>query len=184
MLLGEQYPMQKVAVFGNAGGGKSTLSKRLSEIAGLPLHVLDKLKYQPGGVEIPDADYQRSHQLILNQDRWIIDGFGSIDTLWERLNVADTLVFVDLPLYVHGWWVTKRFLTSFIHLPEGCPENSPIVKSALNSYRVLWLCHQRLTLRYREFIDQSRSAKQVYHLRSPKQIRQLLDEQTLAQGVE
>jgi adenylate kinase family enzyme len=169
--------MKKVAVFGNAGGGKSTLSKQLSDITELPLYVLDKLQYQPGGIEVPHEEYLRSHQLILEQERWIIDGFGSIDTLWERLNAADTLVFIDLPLYIHGWWVTKRFLTSAINPPEGYPENSPIVKSALRSYRVLWLCHQRLTPKYRKFIDQVRSAKQVYHLRSPKQIRQFLDKQ-------
>ena len=33
--------MKKVAVFGNAGGGKSTPAKRLSEISGLPLYSLD-----------------------------------------------------------------------------------------------------------------------------------------------
>jgi adenylate kinase family enzyme len=167
--------MKKVAVFGNAGGGKSTLSKQLSEMTGLPLYVLDKLQYQPGGIEVPHESYLRSHQLILDQDRWIIDGFGSIDTLWERLNTADTLVFIDLPLYTHSWWVTKRFLTSAIKSPEGYPDNSPIVKSALRSYRVLWLCHQRLTPKYREFIAQARSTKRVHHLRSPKQIAQFLD---------
>jgi adenylate kinase family enzyme len=171
--------MQKIAVFGNAGGGKSTLSLRLSKITGLPLCILDKLQYQSGGIEVSHAEYLRSHQLILEQDRWIIDGFGSIDTLWVRLNAADTLVYVDLPLYVHGWWVTKRFLTSAIYPPEGYPENSPILKSALSSYRVLWLCHQRLTPKYREFVAQARTTKQVYHLRSPKQIKQFLDEQTL-----
>jgi adenylate kinase family enzyme len=174
--------MRKVAVFGNAGGGKSTLSKQLSEITGLPLYVLDKLQYQPGGIEVPHEEYLRSHQLILDQGRWLIDGFGSIDTLWVRLAAADTLVFVDLPLYVHSWWVTQRFLTSAIQSPEGYPKNSPILKSALRSYRVLWLCHQRLTPKYREFIDQARSTKQVYHLRSPKQIQQFLDEKTLEQG--
>nr|WP_242032981.1 hypothetical protein [Coleofasciculus sp. FACHB-129] len=45
--------MKKVAVFGNAGGGKSTLSKRLSEITGLPLHVLDKIQYQAGARQFP-----------------------------------------------------------------------------------------------------------------------------------
>ena len=33
--------MKKVAVFGNAGGGKSTLSKSLAEMTGLPLVALD-----------------------------------------------------------------------------------------------------------------------------------------------
>ncbi|MGA9382767.1 MAG: hypothetical protein WBV73_28735 [Phormidium sp.] len=49
--------MKKVAVFGNAGGGKSTLSKRLSQITGLPLHPLDKIKFQSGGTEVPHEDF-------------------------------------------------------------------------------------------------------------------------------
>jgi adenylate kinase family enzyme len=87
--------MNKVAVFGNAGGGKSTLSKRLSEITGLPLHVLDKIQYLSGGVEVPYEDYKRVYQQILETDCWIIDGFGCMETLWARLAEADSLTFVD-----------------------------------------------------------------------------------------
>ncbi|XWK87846.1 MAG: adenylate kinase [Phormidium sp.] len=164
--------MKKVAVFGNAGGGKSTLSKRLSQITGLPLHVLDKIQFQSGGVEVPHEDYKRTHQQILDSDRWIIDGFGCMETLWQRLDEADSLVYVDLPLYVHFWWVTKRFITGYFKPPEGWPQNSPILKSSLSSYRVLWLCHKKLTPRYREYIKQAQSSKKVYHLRSTKQISQ------------
>ena len=95
--------MKKVAVFGNTGGGKSTLSKRLSEITGLPLYILDKIQYQSGGAEVPYEEFKRNHDRILATDRWIIEGFGSMETLWPRLNEADSLVFVDLPLYVHFW---------------------------------------------------------------------------------
>jgi len=35
--------MHRVAVFGNAGGGKSTLSKRLAEMTGLPMVALELL---------------------------------------------------------------------------------------------------------------------------------------------
>ncbi len=169
--------MKKVAVFGNAGGGKSTLSKQIADLTGLPLYALDLLQYQPGGVEVSDQDYQQAHQHLLTLDQWVIDGFGSIDTLWVRLNTADTLVFIDLPLYLHFWWVTKRFLISGIKPPEGYPENSPMFRSTMTSYRVLWLCHRRLTPKYREFIKHARSTKQVYHLRSPNQISQFLTEQ-------
>ncbi|MEG4066319.1 hypothetical protein QUA42_03025 [Microcoleus sp. Pol11C2] len=48
--------MKKIAVFGNAGGGKSTLSKRLLDITGLPLYVLDKIKYRSGGIEALQED--------------------------------------------------------------------------------------------------------------------------------
>lgn len=166
--------MEKIAVFGNAGGGKSTLSRRLAEITGLPLYVLDKIQFQAGGVPVPADAYQAAHQQILSTERWIIDGFGSIETLWPRLEAADTLVYVDLPLPLHFSWVTKRFLTGFWQPPAGWPDNSPLLQSSLNSYRALWLCHKHLTPKYRQYVEQARSDKQVYHLRSPGAIAQLL----------
>ena len=167
--------MKKVAVFGNAGGGKSTLSKRLSQITGLPLHILDKIKYQSGGTEVPPEDYKSLHQQILATDQWIIDGFGCMETLWLRLDKADTLVFVDLPLYMHGWLVTKRLITGYFKPPSGWPDNSPILRSSLNSYRVLWLCHKYLTPKYREYIEQVQNIKSVYHIRSTKDISQFFE---------
>jgi adenylate kinase family enzyme len=167
--------MKKVAVFGNTGGGKSTLSRRLSEITGLPLHVLDKIKYQPGGIEVSQEDYQRTHEHILATDRWIIDGLGCMETLWLQLDEADSLVYVDLPLYVHFWWVTKRLITGYFKPPAGWPEKSPILKSSIQSYRVLWLCHKYLTPKYREYIEQAQSIKSVYHIRSTKQILQFFE---------
>jgi adenylate kinase family enzyme len=143
----QRAAMRKVAVFGNAGGEKSTLSKKLSEITGLPLYVLDKIKYQSGGIEVSQEDYRRAHEKILVTDQWIIDGFGCMGTLLERLNEADTLVFVDLPLYVHFWLVTKRLVTGYFKLPEDWPEKNSMLKSSLNSYRVLWLCYKHLTNR-------------------------------------
>jgi len=167
--------MKKVAVFGNAGGGKSTLSKRLSEIAGLPLYILDKIQYLPGGAEVPQEEYKRTHQEILETERWIIDGFGCQETLWLRLERADTLVFVDLPLFVHFWWVTKRMIVGHFKPPEGWPENSPILSSSLSSYRALWLCYKYLTPRYREYIKQVQSTKSVYHIRSTQQMSQFIE---------
>ncbi|MBE9209423.1 adenylate kinase [Nostoc sp. LEGE 06077] len=167
--------MKQVAVFGNAGGGKSTLSQKLSQITGLPLHVLDKIKYQAGGAEVPSQDYKRIHQEILSTERWIIDGFGCMETLWSRLEQADTLVYVDLPIYVHFWWVTKRFITGYFHPPQGWPQNSPILKSSLNSYRALWLCHRYLTPKYREYIQKAQSNKNIYHIRSIEEISQFFE---------
>lgn len=168
--------MQRVAVFGNAGGGKSTLSRRLATITGLPLHVLDKIRFQPGGREVPEEEYQHIHQEILLTERWIIDGFGSIPTLWERLERADCLVHVDLPLPIHYWWVTKRLLTGCFSPPKGWPEQSPIWQSSLSSYRVLQQCHQHLTPKYRDYVQQARRTKAVYHLQSTQQIAQFLND--------
>lgn len=166
--------MKKVAVFGNAGGGKSTVSKALAEITGLPLHGLDKLKYLPGGAEVLHDRYLALHGEILARDEWIIEGYGCLSSTWLRFAEADTLVYIDLPLPLHFLWVTKRFLKGLFSPPEGWPENSPIVKGTLSSYRVLRLCHQKLTPRYREYIAEARESKKVYHLRSKREIANFL----------
>ncbi|KAI9134745.1 hypothetical protein [Acaryochloris sp. CCMEE 5410] len=164
--------MNKVAVFGNAGGGKSTLSKRLAYMTGLPWVPLDSLKYQPGGGEVPHAEFKAAHDALLKQDQWIIDGFGSPDTVWNRLAVADTLVYLDMPVLRHYWWVTKRFFEGAWVKPAGWPEQSPLLKGTLNSYAIVRLCHTKLTPRYRDYVDQAKATKQVYHLRSHPDIVQ------------
>lgn len=162
--------MKKVAVFGNAGGGKSTLSKRLAQLTSLPLVALDLLKYKPGGNEVPHEDYLAAHNKLLQQDQWIVDGFGSLDTVWQRLEVADTLIYIDLPVQQHYWWVTKRFFKGFLIPPESWPKDSPLVKGTLNSYYTVWLCHKKLTPKYREYVHTAKEAKRVYHLQSSNDI--------------
>jgi adenylate kinase family enzyme len=164
--------MKKVAVFGNAGGGKSTLSRRLADITGLPWVPLDSIKYQPGGGELPPAEFKAAHDELLKQDQWIMDGFGSLDTLWERLDTAETLVYLDMPVWRHYWWVTKRFLQSAWVPPAGWPERSPLLPGTLNAYTTVRLCHTKLTPKYREYVKQAKTTKQVYHLRSHQDIAQ------------
>ena len=166
--------MKRVAIFGNAGGGKSTLAKRLAELTRLPLHQLDKMQFGAGGAQTPHAEYLRAHAELLDEQSWIIDGFGTVETAWARFAKADTLIHVDLPLVTHFWWVTKRLLKSRIAAPEGWPENSPMWRSTMSSHRVLWPCHRKLTPRYRQLIAETAASKRVHHLRSPKEIRAFL----------
>ncbi|MEO0869719.1 MAG: adenylate kinase [Cyanobacteria bacterium J06642_11] len=174
--------MDRVAVFGNTGGGKSTLSKHLAEITGLPLVPLDLMQYKPGGERVPHAEFKAAHDALLQQERWIVDGFGSIDTVWQRLDAADTLIYLDLPVLRHYWWVTKRLIKGGWVPPEGWPENSPLVKGTLNSYNVVWLCHKKLTPKYRAYVDAAKATKRVYHLRSLTAINHF--RQTIAPGFE
>ena len=166
--------MKKVAVFGNTGGGKSTLSKKLAEITELPLYVLDKIQYKSGGEEVDYQDYRQTHDRIIESEEWIVDGYGCLETLWSRLRTADTLIYIDLPLPIHFFGVSKRLIKGLLINPEGWPENSPVIKSSLNSYRVLMACHQKLTPKYCEYVSQISEIKDVYHLRSTKDISRFL----------
>ena len=150
--------LKKVAVFGNAGAGKSTLARKLAELTRLPLHVVDKLQFRAGGEPVPHQEYLNAHAELLKSEAWIIDGFGG----------------VDLPLFTHFWWVTKRFVKGLFADPEGWPKGSPLLSSTLYSYRVLWPCHRHLTPRYRTLVAEARQQKQVYHLRSAAEIAAFL----------
>jgi adenylate kinase family enzyme len=167
--------VKRVAVFGNAGGGKSTLARELAAITRLPLAVIDELQYRAGGVEVPDEEYLQAHATLLAKDEWIIDGFGGIKLLWERLEAADTLIHVDLPLAVHALWVTKRLIKGLFAAPQGWPEGSPVISSSISSYRVLWPCHTRLTPKYRSYISEAAQRKRVFHLRSRRELMQFLE---------
>jgi len=167
--------VKKVAVFGNAGGGKSTLAKGLAQLTLLPLYPLDMIQYRSGGVEVPRDEYLKAHAELLRRETWIIDGFGCGKSAWERFACADTLVYIDLPLFTHFLWVTKRLWTGLFVTPEGWPEGSPMLRSTINSYRVLWLCHRRLTRKYRELVSAMRQHKRVHHLRSAAEMSAFLD---------
>lgn len=167
--------MKRIAVFGNAGGGKSTLARALAEITGAPLHVVDEMQFRPGGEEVPREAFLATHAALLGRDAWVIDGFGGHDTIWARLEVADTLVHVDLALAQHTWWVTKRFAKGLFGTPKGWPEGSPLIASTMSSYRVLRPCHVHLTPKYRAVVAQAAASKRVFHLRSPRAIRECIE---------
>jgi adenylate kinase family enzyme len=166
--------MRRVAVFGNAGAGKSTLARRLAHVTGLPLYPLDLIQYKSGGGKVPHEDYLKAHADVIGRDAWIIDGFGCVTSAWQRFGAADTLIYLDLPLSTHYWWVTKRFLKSAFAAPEGWPENSPMWRSTLDSWRVVGLCHRHLTPKYRKLVEDAAASKRVHHLRSAVEIQHFL----------
>jgi adenylate kinase family enzyme len=166
--------MRKVAVFGNAGGGKSTLARRLAEMTGLTLYPLDAIQFRAGGGEVPHEEYLKTHTELIKRDQWIIDGYGTTASAWERFSAADTLVYVDLPLLTHYRWVTKRLVKGLFVNPEGWPENSPMWSSTMSSYRVVWRCHRWLTPKYRQLVADASSSKRVHHLKSPGEMRTFL----------
>jgi hypothetical protein len=115
------------------------------------------------------------HAELLQRDAWIIDGYGCRKSAWERFDSADTLVYIDLPLFTHFVWVTKRLFKGFFVTPEGWPKGSPMLSSTISSYRVLWLCHRHLTPKYRELVSAARQHKRVYHLRSAAEMDAFLN---------
>jgi adenylate kinase family enzyme len=60
--------MGKVALLGNAGGGKSTLGGRLPAEKGIPLYSIDQLQWRPGSVAVPDAEFEKVHEESMRRE--------------------------------------------------------------------------------------------------------------------
>jgi len=162
--------MTRVAILGNAGGGKSTLSRLLACSKSLPVFQLDKLQWNAGWIPTPQNEFDLAHEEILKQERWIIDGVGSIESIERRIQASDTIVFIDNPLWLHYWWASKRqFMCIFRPRPdfvEGCP----MLPMTIELIKMMWRLHHSLRPRIIKVLDEYSDEKVVYHIRSPKQL--------------
>ena len=158
--------MKKIVIFGKPGSGKSILSKRLATATGIRLHALDLIEYKKNGDKVERATYDETHENILSTDSWIIDGFGPIESFNKRLDVADTLIYIDLPYRVSYWLVTKRLLKGLLVKPEGWPDGSSIIKGTLQSYKVLKLCPKFWNNDFMKKLENISTNKSLYVIRS------------------
>ena len=85
---------EKILVLGCSGSGKSTFSRKLREITGLPLVHLDNVWWNPDRTHISREEFDRKLEKIICADRWIIDGDYS-RTYEKRIAACDTVFFLD-----------------------------------------------------------------------------------------
>lgn len=90
---------------------------------------------------------------IAARDRWLIDGFGSMNVMLERFRLADKVIFVDFPLWRHYWWCTKRQVKSLraprAELPAGCDEAT--LAYTVTLFKILWRVHTVIRPKLVEF---------------------------------
>ena len=91
--------MKKIIVIGSPGAGKSTLSRRLSDITGIPLYHLDMMYWNPDRTTVTKEVLLSRMRDAMSGEEWIIDGNYS-STLTYRLAECDTVIMLDYPTEV------------------------------------------------------------------------------------
>lgn len=98
---------RKIIVIGCSGGGKSTFSRQLAEITGLPLYNLDNIYWLPDATHLERPVFIKKQKAIMENDCWIIDG-NYRKTVKYRIKECELVYFFDMPGEVCIEGVLKR----------------------------------------------------------------------------
>lgn len=107
---------KRIAIVGKTGSGKTTLGQILNQILAIPHIELDSLYWQDDwqGTLTPKFQTQVRQQLH-QHEAWIVDGNYNSSAraiVWETV---ETVIWLDYPLSVTLWRLSRRTLTRFIN---------------------------------------------------------------------
>lgn len=166
--------MGRVVVVGNGGGGKSTLARKLAEHHDLPLCSVDQMQWDPGWVPVPDAVVSERLRSVMARERWIIDGWGPWSTIEERIVLSDTLIFVDLPLWMHFWLAAERQIATALGSSRSDPvEGCDDLDVTRRLFETIWHVDQELKPRLAALIEQHSRGRDYHHITDVDQLDRL-----------
>ena len=163
--------MKRVIVIGSGGSGKSTFSRQLGEITGLPVVHLDKLHWHPNWTPTPPDEWLKIVRRETEKLEWIMDGnFGGTRAM--RMQAADTIIMLDLPRWLCMYRILKRPIVyrngSRPDMGEGCHER-------FDWEFILWVWNYRKDSRKRAFKElETQSGKNIVILKTRREVAEFL----------
>ncbi len=101
--------MNRIAIIGCGGSGKSHLARELGAALGVPVTHLDALYYDRQWNPLPNDRFAELQRDLAAQPRWVADG-NYASTLPIRLTAADTVIFLDPTAWACLWGILQRRL--------------------------------------------------------------------------
>lgn len=164
--------MNRIAVVGSGGAGKSTFAREVGRRTGLPVVHLDRCYWKPGWVETPREEWAALQAELFNDgdDRWVADGNygGTFDVRFAR---ADTVIVLALPRLTCLAGALRRSLANRGRAVQaaGCPE-----RVDFRFLRWIWRYENDSRPRLDAALDRHRSHLELIELRSRREVRAFL----------
>ena len=162
--------LSRIAIIGNGGGGKSTLARAISSSMNLPLLEVDHVQFAPGWVRVDPLEVARICDEFASQESWIIDGFGPWESILNRFMLAEVIVFVDFPVWIHYLWAAERQIAAEKGLPVSGPPGCDYRGKTREMFETLWHVDQKIRPKILEEFGRLKESQKIVQLRSPEEM--------------
>jgi adenylate kinase family enzyme len=162
--------VNRVAIVGCGGSGKSYVARELSRLLDLPITHMDAVYFDDQWNPLPMERFEAVQRNLVAAPRWVIDGNYN-STIQLRLETADTVVFMDLPTHVCLWGILSRQLR---HGRGQNDQNGVYNRITGDVLRYVLGYRRKMRPRVLAKIDQHASGARVIMLTSRRQTRHFL----------
>ena len=168
--------MDRIAIIGCGGSGKSVLARQLATTLGLPVTHLDAIYYDQDWKPLPQDEFAARQEKLVTEPRWVIDG-NYASTLPIRLAAADTVIFLDLPAITCLWGILRRRwrYRGGQHQQVGVYD-----RITWNFVRYIWRYRHDMAPKVQSLIAEHAAHARVVTLTSRRQARRFVDQHTAA----
>ncbi|EOP69337.1 MULTISPECIES: DNA topology modulation protein [Bacillus cereus group] len=166
--------MKKIILIGSGGSGKSTLARQLGNKLKIQVYHLDALFWKPNWVGVPREEQRTVQNDLIKEEKWIIDGnYGG--TMDIRINVADTIIFLDIHRTICVYRAFKRIVQyrnkTRPDMGAGCEE-----RFDLQFFKWIWEYPKTKRPAILKRLDQLNKDKRVIILKTPNEVQRFLKE--------
>jgi adenylate kinase family enzyme len=163
--------VERVAVVGSGGAGKTTFARELSRRTGLTVVHLDHLYWRPGWVETPSDEWRTLLDERLIAEQWIVDGnyAGTFDVRFSR---SDTIVVLALSRWRCVARALKRTIANHGRSVQaiGCPERIDV-----KFLRWVWRYEKDSRPTLDAAIHEHGATSKVIELRTPREVARFFE---------
>lgn len=164
--------MNKIAIIGSGGAGKSTFARQISDKLNIEVYHLDAILWKPNWVGTSKDEQKQIQHNLVAKESWIIDGnYGG--TLDIRLNTADTVIFLDIHRVTCIYRAIERVLRyrnkTRPDMGEGCEE-----KFDMGFLKWVWDYPKKKRPSILKMLEEVSKEKNVIILCSPKEVKEFI----------